>query len=407
MKKHRYIYLILAITCVILLLFICQKATKPSTPRTWQDFYDLGQNYLLEENYEEAIVAFTDAITLESNRAELYVARADAYVAWAQVEGVDAPEEKLSLASSDYEKALGLQKNSSSTEENERIKEKLEEIRREEALPESTQTSDSPLNIVCRVLELSSLAEKTTLQYVRGDDTSIPSYIPEGLFSTTLQQPAVIFADQHDYDNDGEDEILSVILEGKDRADISLRLCMLEQSQDGWQVEAETNVTSENDSFGIYQIDRNPQNITIYTDNQNQIFLESVSYSRFGDGVEWELLTYQYANAAFSQVHTPIFFAESYDLEPYFTMNPANAIDDESRMYAQEFVDAIHELGLNPQEINLEISIPDTDGSLRKLAKLLKKDNTTEQTLQALYSQPAGSTGGEILLNCTTYEEDE
>ena len=39
--------------------------------------------------------------------------------------------------------------------------------------------------------------------------------------------------------------------------------------------------------------------------------------------------------------------------------------------------------------------------------KAFKERQYDKQTLQALDSQPAGSTGGEILLNCTTYEEDE
>ena len=47
----------------------------------WQEQYDLGQKYLTEGNYEEAILAFTAAIEIDPKRALAYVGRGDAYVA--------------------------------------------------------------------------------------------------------------------------------------------------------------------------------------------------------------------------------------------------------------------------------------------------------------------------------------
>ncbi len=48
---------------------------------TYQEQYDLGMKYLLEGNYEEAIIAFQAAIDLEPMMAEAYVGLADVYVA--------------------------------------------------------------------------------------------------------------------------------------------------------------------------------------------------------------------------------------------------------------------------------------------------------------------------------------
>ena len=45
----------------------------------WQAQYDLGVRYLSEGNYEEAIIAFTAAIEIESMHAESYLGRAQAY----------------------------------------------------------------------------------------------------------------------------------------------------------------------------------------------------------------------------------------------------------------------------------------------------------------------------------------
>lgn len=68
----------------------------------WQEQYDLGMRYLSEQNYSEAILAFTAAIEVDPNRPELYIGRARAYVASGET------EENLAAALADYEKAQEL-----------------------------------------------------------------------------------------------------------------------------------------------------------------------------------------------------------------------------------------------------------------------------------------------------------
>ena len=88
------------LSLIVLLLVGCGK----SNGSTWQEQYDLGIRYLSEGNYEEAIIAFTAAIEIDSKQAPAYVGRGDAYI----LSG--ATEEKLSAAQSDYEKAIELDK---------------------------------------------------------------------------------------------------------------------------------------------------------------------------------------------------------------------------------------------------------------------------------------------------------
>ena len=66
------------------------------------DPYDLGIRYLLEGNYEEAIIAFTAAIEIEPYNADLYIERAKAYLQ------LEATEENLLAAEQDYLKAIEL-----------------------------------------------------------------------------------------------------------------------------------------------------------------------------------------------------------------------------------------------------------------------------------------------------------
>lgn len=64
----------LCITIVIFLLAACGEKTP-----TWQEQYDLGVRYLSEGDYEEAIIAFTAAIEIDSRRADAYVSLAETY----------------------------------------------------------------------------------------------------------------------------------------------------------------------------------------------------------------------------------------------------------------------------------------------------------------------------------------
>lgn len=69
---------------------------------TWQEQYDLGMRYLSEGNYEEAIIAFSAAIEIDSKLAPTYVGRGQAYVFSGET------EENLIAAQADFETAIEL-----------------------------------------------------------------------------------------------------------------------------------------------------------------------------------------------------------------------------------------------------------------------------------------------------------
>ena len=68
----------------------------------WQEQYDLGQKYLTEGNYEEAILAFTAAIEIDPKRAPAYVGRGSAYA----LSGDTA--DNLTAAEADFTTAIEL-----------------------------------------------------------------------------------------------------------------------------------------------------------------------------------------------------------------------------------------------------------------------------------------------------------
>ena len=85
-----------------LLLALLVLASCGAAAADWQEQYDLGIRYLSEQNYSEAILAFTAAIEVDPNRQELYIGRAQAYIASGET------EENLAAALADYEKAQEL-----------------------------------------------------------------------------------------------------------------------------------------------------------------------------------------------------------------------------------------------------------------------------------------------------------
>jgi tetratricopeptide (TPR) repeat protein len=64
----------------------------------WQEQYDMGLRFLNESNYEEAVLAFTAAIEIDTKQPLAYVGRGDAYVGLEQYEN----------AVPDYEQAITL-----------------------------------------------------------------------------------------------------------------------------------------------------------------------------------------------------------------------------------------------------------------------------------------------------------
>lgn len=89
------------ILSLVMLLALCGCGKKDGGS-AWQEQYDLGVRYLSDGNYEEAIIAFTAAIKIDTKNALAYIGRGDAYL------GQGAADEYLSAAFTDFETALSL-----------------------------------------------------------------------------------------------------------------------------------------------------------------------------------------------------------------------------------------------------------------------------------------------------------
>lgn len=75
-RRKLWSQLIAVIVLVAVLLTSCGSKAATAT-----DKIELGQKYLTELNYTEAIASFTEAIKLDPNNIQAYMGRAEAYVA--------------------------------------------------------------------------------------------------------------------------------------------------------------------------------------------------------------------------------------------------------------------------------------------------------------------------------------
>lgn len=77
-NKRIIIYIAAAIIAVVVIsVFILMSGGKEET---WQEHYDLGQQYLIELSYDKAVLEFTDAIKIDPKNADPYIGLADAYI---------------------------------------------------------------------------------------------------------------------------------------------------------------------------------------------------------------------------------------------------------------------------------------------------------------------------------------
>lgn len=93
-KMEKLIKKCLLFLLVLCLIAGCQKKT------TVQEYLDLGDKYLTESNYEQAIIAFTKAIELESKAMKAYEGLANAYI---KTENYEKAQEALETGISVYE----------------------------------------------------------------------------------------------------------------------------------------------------------------------------------------------------------------------------------------------------------------------------------------------------------------
>ncbi|MBD9219684.1 MAG: tetratricopeptide repeat protein [Clostridiales bacterium] len=93
--SYKYSKFVIIISMVLMTIFL----SACSSDSAWQKNMNMGERYLQDENYQDAISAFSKAIEINDEKPEAYIERGNVYAI------LEGNENKL-LAISDYEKAL-------------------------------------------------------------------------------------------------------------------------------------------------------------------------------------------------------------------------------------------------------------------------------------------------------------
>lgn len=80
-EKRKLLQLVAAVLLAVMLLTACASGASKAA-----DKIELGQKYLTELNYTEAVASFTEAIRLDPDNIQAYVGRAEAYLALGEYE---------------------------------------------------------------------------------------------------------------------------------------------------------------------------------------------------------------------------------------------------------------------------------------------------------------------------------
>ncbi|MCD7752496.1 MAG: hypothetical protein LUI10_12320 [Lachnospiraceae bacterium] len=83
-EKNKKLLALLTIVLIVVIVALILIGSNFRSRNAWQEQYDLGIQYLTDGDYSAAVVALTAAIETEPKRAALYIARGDAYSAWAE-----------------------------------------------------------------------------------------------------------------------------------------------------------------------------------------------------------------------------------------------------------------------------------------------------------------------------------
>ena len=114
---------------IVLVVFLLMVLSKSAEAKKLEEQLDLGDKYLCELQYEQAVVAYLAAIEIDPKNVDAYLGLADAYVAMGE-----------------YDKAIEVLENALdelSGEAAEIIKDKLEEIRKAKEVAEVTSAVES------------------------------------------------------------------------------------------------------------------------------------------------------------------------------------------------------------------------------------------------------------------------
>ncbi len=214
---------ILIVFGMIFALVSCANVQKPD----WQEHLDLCQKYLLDGNYEQAIIEFNKVIEIEPKNVDAYLGLAEAYV-----------------AAGDYDSAISILEQGYKETENQALQDRINELR------ELTNAQTEAVTTV----EVTTIPKTTTTvptTTTASTTTTLPttSTMPTTTIEVTSPETYI------DLQKDGLIKIIYVLDEEKwhiDHAEIDREALLPAESENDFKVlSLDAEVLTESEDYAI------------------------------------------------------------------------------------------------------------------------------------------------------------
>lgn len=380
---------------VILICIVAGIAVFLNRPQAKLNRYlSLGEKYLDEEEYEEAIIEFQKAIDIDPKNLHAYKGMIEAYAI-----AVDSNKNNTAQAVKYYDEALLLIKEANDELSNHNVS--LLEKEMSELLPPEKYSVIINNSSVNRGIENDySGDEETTNQGINNFNPSGAIGVAEELtgvpytgdksyrlryylkseknYSWGITYPdeeLLVHVDQNDYDLDGKDEILAILLVTENDAG-SFLVEMLEEENGTWNIEDILEVETD-----VYYTSVTQDRVDVFVrDNDGQVvfFKEEYGYaSSFGDGMNYNLEGWIYDGSNFISRYSKMETGGSDGTaEAILDMDPGYySPEDPEYEYIMDGINSIRSMNFNPMRLGLEYPIC-ASGGCELLVRIRRKDDS-------------------------------
>ena len=214
------------------------------------------------------------------------------------------------------------------------------------------------------------------------DDNNLYVDIPE--------ESKVIASYEADFDKDGNDERLDIILAGKDDSNANTRPILFEMYKkdfDGNMTMANLAYPNDVNSPAIYDPFISKDRIDIMVkeadDGINIYFEESGISNHFGDFKSFYFVGYKFNNYIFKQIAEPVMYVGSYPdlydmnelIKSYEDPNTESMIDQSDYEYLIKFKNKLEAYGLNYDYYGYQYPIIDNDKDMKRIIRLNREES--------------------------------
>lgn len=366
-RKRKIIWAVIIAAMAVILAVIAVVVWKNvAQQEQYTEQMSLGEKYLAQMNYEDAEICFREAIEINPRQAQPYL----------QLSTVLTETKRYEEAQEVLTRALETIP-AKETARTEAIKRRLSEVEKliEESEAEEEESKDA-LSIAMDVLGYPYLSDNSyVIQFIHEDNN---------VKMSCIEDEGILSADLYDYDQDGQDEILAVVLSRQDTQLLSqvFVLNMLEQEESGeWKLSAQLTVSGEYQALDAISCPARMEFFAKSYDDHMGIFMEATGIaSHLADGSSWELFQAVYQNGTFRQEGEGIAMAGSDDIaDACFRMDDTYSRqgDEASQETILRFTGNVRALGLDPDRLGWDAPLTEQDDSLRSLVRLQKSTQVT------------------------------